>query len=474
MIVENRNQLLSHGHVPGRRLALDIIDRTLERIDAARLTRQRVRLEGSLLHVDGASYDLSRVRHIYVLGAGKGVLQIAEAIEAILGTRITGGLVVEKRLQGMPRAHERIARLRRVEVRQGGHPIPDQLGLEATREIVEIIRQAGPDDLLFCCVQGGCTSLTTLPAPGLSLEEVQQTTDILLKSGADIEAVNIVRTAVTCSRQGSLARHAGATQIINLAVIDAVWSYPRGREQDPRYAGWGPCVPVREAVRRRLELAVPTLQQFDAWEQVPSAVREHLLRLDPAEHAQTAADLQQRGVRWQNVVLAAPEDGAETALLAARELGLNATVLSAAMEGEAAEVGVVYAAVAKEITRSGRPLRPPCAVIVFGEMTVTLAGAPGEGGRNQECVLSAALKLEGSPNAVVVSVGTDGTDGPTEVAGGIVDGQTVGRARELGLDLTAHLKLHDATPALRGLGDAVYFNQPGNNLCDLSLIVVTG
>jgi glycerate-2-kinase len=153
-------------------------------------------------------------------------------------------------------------------------------------------------------------------------------------------------------------------------------------------------------------------------------------------------------------------------------MGLDSTILSSAVEGEAVDVGTVYAGIAKEIYRNSRPVSPPGVAILAGEMTVTVGDGCGEGGRNQECVLSAALKIEGSSGIVIASFGTDGTDGPTDIAGGIVDGTTVQRARERGIDIREELRNHNSSAVLSELGDAIRFNQPGNNLCDLSVILV--
>jgi glycerate-2-kinase len=222
-----------------------------------------------------------------------------------------------------------------------------------------------------------------------------------------------------------------------------------------------------------LESVVDILKGYGVWENIPQSVKNHLTHAALSSYTQTVKDFQRMGIKWHTFVLADPEYGAEAANRVAQGIGLNSMILSSAIEGEAAEVGVVYAAIAKEIVKNGRPLSPPCALIASGEMTVTIVGEHGEGGRNQECVLSAALKLDGSRDIVVASVGTDGTDGPTGIAGGIVDGHTVKRAQDKGIDIFEHLRKHNSSCVLTELGDAIRFNEPGNNVCDLSLIIVT-
>lgn len=451
---------------------MDIIDGAMARIDAARLTKERVHLQGQRLKVDSSEIDLSEVEEIYVLGAGKGVLQIAEALDQILGSRISSGLVIEKRLAGMPVARERMRGLRYIEVVEAGHPLPDDAGANAARRMVEIARRAGKRDLVFVCVQGGCSSLTTLPAPGLSLDEVRTVTEVLLRGGADIGVLDAVRMGLTQLQGGALARHIHPATVVNLVVNDFVLSHThRWREAEARM-GWGPSVPVLERDRQRLAAIPGELKTFGFWDELPDRVRERLLQVDPDSSALTEADFEEMGIRWQTLILADPETSAEAARGVAREMGLEAMILSTALEGEAAEVGCVFAGIAKEIAKNGRPLPPPCGLIATGEMTVRVGTGSGVGGRNQECVLGAAGGIAGGEGIVIASVGTDGTDGPTDFAGGIVDSHTSGRARALGVDIQRDLRAHNTTAALLELADAIQFDQPGNNVCDLSLILV--
>jgi glycerate-2-kinase len=471
-IIQNRTQLTSHGDVEGRGMALDIIDRAMAAIDASALTKARLRLEGEHLEVEDWHIDLSEVDRIFVLGAGKGVLQIAEALDQILGGRITAGLVIEKRLTDMPVARGRMDGIHNVEVLEAGHPLPDRAGEDGVRRMLDIARRAGEEDLVFVCVAGGCSALTTLPTPGLDLDQIRETTDVLLKSGADIGLLDVVRMGLTQLQGGALAERIHPARIVNLVVNDFVWSYPGRWREGETAIGWGPSVPVLEGDRRRLQGVAEELKTLGLWSALPSRVQEQLLRADLASNALTAEAFEEQGIRWRTVILADPETSAEAACEAAKEMGFRAMILSTAIEGEAAEVGTVLAGIAKEIAKNQRPMAPPCALIATGEMTVSLGTDSGLGGRNQECVLAAATKIESAEGIIIASVGTDGTDGPTEFAGGIVDGHTLPRAKSLRMDIPLELKGHNVSPALMSLGDAIQFNQPGNNVCDLSLILV--
>ncbi|MCC7406628.1 MAG: DUF4147 domain-containing protein [Phycisphaeraceae bacterium] len=472
MIIRNRDELLAHGNVRGRTLALDILERTLQRVDARELVRRTVRLEAGGLKVADQDYPLAEIENIYVLGAGKGVYHFAAALEELLGDRIREGLVIEKHLGAMDQARRKIQRLRHIRVHEAGHPVPDAAGVDGAGRLIQLAQRAQANDLVFVCVVGGCSSLTTLPAEGLSLLDIQLATHDLMQSGADVEILDALRTTTTQLQGGQLARHIHPARIVNLVVDDDIWRYPHGWEQRPDEAGWGPSAPVKRADHQRLSTLVQTLQHRDLWQGLPGAIRRHLKRGDPGRDALTADDFQRLGVRWRTVVMADPRTSAEAARDAAKESGLAAVILSTTMEGNAAQAGITVAAVAKEIARSGHPVSRPGAVIITGETTVRLERGHGQGGPNQECVVSAATRLENAANIVIASVGTDGTDGPTGIAGGIVDGRTLPRARQHGINLPAELDRHNASHVLLSLSDAIYFSEPGTNLCDLTVIVV--
>jgi glycerate 2-kinase len=473
MIIRNRSELLSHGNAEGRRIALDILEGALETTDACYLVKALVLRDANRLEVGPLTFDLSSVRDVYVLGGGKAVLQMAEALDDILGDRIHTGIVVEKKLNGMTKGLERISRIKRIEVLQANHPIPDPVAVAGARKILEAAQNANHGDLVFFCVQGGCTCLTTLPADGLTLEDIEKTTELLLNSGLEIRIINTVRAAMTKLSQGRLARYIHPAQLINLVINDYVWGYPEGWGQGGYALGWGPSVPVPEARRSAFEANILAIQKHPLWRKMPQKVKEHLQHLSRDQFPQTVKDFEKCGINFHTFILASPEDAAEAAEKAASKINIPSLILSSAIEGEAGEVGIVLVGIAKEIVKRGRPLKPPCTIIAAGEKTVTIPRKHGEGGRNQEAVLSAASKIDGGHEIVILSVGTDGTDGPTDVAGGIVDGYTAERARRKGISISDCLKMHDSTQALKRLNDAIFFNQPGNNLCDLSLIIVT-
>ena len=356
MIIKNREELLSHGNQQARRMALDIIERAMDRIDASRLTRGLLELQNDVLKIGSFSLDLSRTKNVYVLGAGKGVLQIAEALEQVLGDRINKGLVIEKRLNRMKKGLERIRKFKRIQVLQADHPVPDEAAVEGSRKILRMAEQAAAEDVVFFCVQGGCTCLTTLPAPGLTLEDLKKTTEVLLKSGVDIIELNAIRTALTTLSGGRLAKYIHPATIVNLVVNDYVLRYPEAANKERYGAGWGPAAPVPESRRMSLSSAIAALDSHGLWEKLPGAVAAHLKRKSEACQTLTASDFARTGIRQHTLVLADPQDAAEAACRAAADLGLNSMILSSCLEGEAKDVGIMLAGVATEIARNHRPL----------------------------------------------------------------------------------------------------------------------
>jgi len=449
-IIKNKKELLSHGNREGRRIALNVIEYALKTVDPYKAVRKSVLIDNGRLVVGYLKHDLSEIRDIYVVGAGKGTLRIAQALEDILGNRIKRGIIIEKQVQG--------AKLETIKVVGGGHPIPDEAGKEGAKEIVQLAESAQEDDLVFVCITGGCSALMPLPVEGISLEDKKRVTDLLLKSGATIDEMNAVRKHISAIKGGRLAKYIYPAEVINLIVIDEVAGLP-----------WGPTVPDTTT----FEDAIGALKKYDLWEKVPDSVRKHLQRglSDPSLETPKPKDFE--SLKVHNVILANNQIACEAAKKRAEELGFNSMILSTVLEGESREVGIVLAGIAKEIERRKRPLEPPCVLISGGETTVTIVGEAGEGGRNQELTLASSLRIDGSKNIVITSIGTDGTDGPTDIAGGIVDGYTLRRTREKGIDAFKNLMKHNSSYVFRQLKDAIFTGPTGTNVMDLTLVVVT-
>ncbi len=448
--IKNLPDLLSHGNTKARKTVFDIIGHALAKADPYRAVKELVSLEGEILTVGDLRYDLKEHRRILVLGAGKATFPIAKALEEILGDRIDEGLVICK--------YGQEGELSRVKLRLAGHPIPDEAGFRAAREVMDLASRTGPGDIVFMAITGGSSALMPYPVEQVTLEEKKLVNKLLLSCGANIIEINAVRKHISRIKGGWLAKsvHPQA-HLINLTVSDVIG--------DPLDYITCPTVPDTST----FEDARRTLRRYDLWDKVPASVREYLAAGGPER--ETPKDLSDHQIH--NFLLVPGDAACVAAEEKAKELKFETMILSTMLEGESQVVGQIYAGIAKEILLNRRPLTPPCVIIGGGETTVKLNGeAAGDGGPNQEFALGAALGIDGIGDVVVVGLDTDGTDGPTNVAGGIVDDQTVNRAKELEIDLYSALKKHDVTPVLKKLNDAILTGATGTNVNDLKVMVV--
>lgn len=392
--------------------------------------------------------DYSRYRNIYVVGAGKAGASMAQAAERVLGRRITAGLLNVK--------YGHVAKLRRIELNECGHPVPDAAGVAGAERIAAIAEQAGRDDLVLCLISGGASALMPLPAAPITLEEKQAVTKLLLKCGANIHEINAIRKHISRIKGGQLARLAAPAAVQALLLSDVI-----GDDLD--VIGSGPTAPDASTFAR----AKAILHHYGILKEVPAAVRDRLEAGVRGEIAETpkAADPLFRRVR--NVVVGGNGIALDAAAKRARELGYKTLILSSRIEGETREIAHMHAAIAREIRDSQRPLKAPACVITGGETTVTIRGE-GLGGRNQEFVLAAAIDLAGVAETVVLSGGTDGTDGPTDAAGAIADGATLARKP----DAAAYLERNDSYHYFEALGDLIKTGPTNTNVADVRVLLV--
>lgn len=434
-----------------RRAAMAILAAALEAVDPYVATRKTLRLAGGRLMVAGRAYALVHGARVVVVGAGKAGAPMAQAVEDVLGDRITAGAVIVKRGYTAP--------LRKIALREAGHPVPDAAGETAARELLDTVTGLGPRDLVICLISGGGSALLPAPQDGVTLDDMIRTTDVLLRSGATIGEINAVRKHLSRVAGGRLALAASPARVVTLVVSDIV-----GTPLDAIASG--PTVPDSTTYADALRV----LDAYRLADRVPHAVRAALRRGAAGEIPETPKPGDPAFRRAHVTVVADNATAARAALTKARRLGFHARLLSTYMEGEAREVGLALAGIARQIAESGDPVRRPACLVAGGETTVTIRGT-GRGGRNQELALAAARALHGIPGTLVVSFATDGTDGPTDAAGAVADGTTLSRARALGLDPAAHLANNDAYPFFDALGDLIRTGPTNTNVTDLMLIL---
>jgi glycerate 2-kinase len=441
--------------VPGtaalRRAASRILTRAVGAVDPYAVTARAIRLDGETLHAGGRPFPLLPASRVIIAGAGKASGPMARAAEDVLGDRISSGLVVVQTAGA--------ARLRRIAVREAGHPLPDARGEAAAAEMLALVSGHGPDDLVLCLISGGGSALLPLPQHGLTLRDKLSTTDLLLRSGADIVQINTVRKHLSRIKGGQLARAVAPARLATLVISDIV-----GSPLDAIASG--PTVPDPTTFAD----ALGVLERYRLTERVPPAVLGTLRRGAAGEIPETPKPGDRAFAAAHTTVIADNAMAARAAVAEAEALGLRARLLSTYVEGEAREVGRVLAGIAREIVATGNPLAPPACVVCGGETTVTVTGS-GRGGRNQEVALNAGRALSGLADALVVSFATDGIDGPTDAAGAVADGTTWARARAKGLDPARHLAGNDSYTVLDAIGDLIRTGPTQTNVNDLMLIL---
>jgi hydroxypyruvate reductase len=397
------------------------------------------------------AYDLSRFDRVLVLGAGKAGAAMAQAVEALLGDHLAGGLVVVK--------YGHLANLQKVRLREAGHPLPDENGLQAARSVLELAEQADEKTLVLFLLSGGGSALLPLPAEGVPLADKQAMTRALLVCGATIHEINTLRKHLSAIKGGQLARAIFPATLVSLVLSDVV-----GDDLD--VIASGPCVPDSSCFADCLDI----IDKYAIGAQLPGNVLEHLRAGAAGEIPETPKPGDAVFESTFNAIVGSNFDALQRAREEAVSLGYNSLLLSAEIEGEAADAAGMHMAIAREVLKTGHPLGSPACLLSGGETTVTLRG-DGLGGRNQEFALAAARRMGDIGRIVLLSAGTDGSDGPTDAAGAFADSSTKSRAMVAGLDLTRFLTDNDSYHFFERLGDLYKTGPTKTNVMDLRIIL---
>jgi hydroxypyruvate reductase len=435
-----------------REHAMQIFEAGLQAVDPVEAINRHIKLENDLLIIGGKQFNLNDYDNVLVVGAGKAVAPMAKAVEDLLENRISDGVIVVKDEHGLP--------LKKVRIREASHPVPDKRGVQGTEEILALVEKAGARDLVICLISGGGSALLIAPVQEISLEDKQNATKLLLASGATIHEFNTVRKHLSRAKGGMLAQMANPATITSLILSDVV-----GDDLD--VIASGPTVPDSSTFKDAEQI----LKGYGIWEQLASSVRNHIEKGSSGQIEDTPKSDNAAFLQCSQVLVGTNLQALKAAGKAAERLGYRPLILSSKVEGEAREVAKFYTAIAKEILESAYPMEPPVCVLAGGETTVTLQG-DGRGGRNQEFALASALAIEGLDNVIVLSGGTDGTDGPTDAAGAIADGTTVARALKSGLDPKDFLQRNDSYSFFQKLDDLVMTGPTRTNVMDLYMLLV--
>ncbi|BBO68247.1 hydroxypyruvate reductase [Desulfosarcina alkanivorans] len=433
-------------------IARTIFNAGIKAVDPAGCVDRQLRLAAGDLRVGETVYPLGAAGRIYLIGAGKASAAMARSAERVLGGRIDAGLVITKYDHAVP--------LQRCRVMEAGHPVPDENGVRATAALLDLVATAGPDDLILCMISGGGSALTPAPAGGIGLADKQETTRLLLACGATIHEINTIRKHLSRIKGGQLCRHANGARIVSLILSDVI-----GDNLD--IIASGATAPDPGTFADCIEI----LHRHDLSDRIPEPVRRHLFRGDRGQADETPKPGDPVFDRVDNRIVGSISDALRAAENESRRQGFTPLVLSSMIQGEAGDVAKVLCAVAKEVRRSGRPIPAPACLLSGGETTVTIRG-DGLGGRNMELALAAGLELSGDHRTLLLSAGTDGTDGPTDAAGAFADGSTVARADALGISAGRCLANNDAYRFFHPLGDLLVTGPTRTNVMDLQIVLV--
>jgi glycerate-2-kinase len=481
VIIKNRDEVTSHGDSRGRGIVADILEAGLAAVDPYPNTRRLIRIGNGKLFIGGCPemdlsgygdeiIDLSRAGDIYVIGAGKTVQRQAKALEDLLGDRLTAGAITIKR-------GEEIL-LKKIELTEGAHPVPDEKSVEGTRKIVEIARTAKEGDLVFTLFSSGTSSLFALPLDGFTLEDMRSVYRLAIQYGNQSIIWRVMKyfSAVNSGRIVMMIHPARA---VNLVM--SIKGYKPWQGRIPEAGDWIPSWPPGP---RRISDSAEEMKTEPWWKELPDSMRAALERHDPKCEVPSLEDFRRvQASYWQPVnnrrMLEAAKGKAE-------EYGFRGAILGTWMMVQSSDAAEIMIGIARDCLRYGSPFIPPVALISGGEMTVPVGTAKGIGGRNQEFVLCTAMGISemGEKGIVVGSVDSDGTDGPgaqlvsesgsvlPTLAGGVVDGKTLADALAMGIDLQMELKNHNSTPVLTRLKSGIYTGNTGIVGGDLRVVLV--
>lgn len=434
-----------------------IFSAALAAVDPYAAVRRVLELEGDTLTVADERYPLADIRRIVVLGAGKAGARMAQAVEAVLGARLSSGLIVVKEGHAAP--------LGIVEQVQAAHPVPDEAGAAGARRILGMARAADEKTLLIGLLSGGASALLAAPAEGLTLSDKQAVTGLLLRAGAAIDELNAVRKHLSAVKGGRLAQAAYPARLVTLILSDVI-----GDRLD--VIASGPTAPDAS----RFADAWAVIEKYQLAQKIPARVADYLKRGSAGQVPETVkqGDPCLSGVR--NVIVGGNGQALDAAALAARERGFEPRILQRALQGEARDAARWLAEEARAALAALRAGERRC-LLCGGETTVTVRGS-GKGGRNQELALAFALAAQGLEGVTLLSAGTDGGDGPTDAAGALADGGSAARARRLGLEPGAYLEGNDSCTffekfdALSGERSHFITGPTGTNVMDLQILLL--
>ena len=433
--------------------ALFIIKSAIDSVKPEQLFRDQIRLNDNILHIRNKEFNLTEFKSIYIIGAGKASAFMAESLEKILGDRISGGVVVVKYGHG--------AHTRKVRVFEGGHPIIDENSVKGTKNILETVNRVGENDLVICLLSGGGSALLEKLPPNITLNDLQETFRLLLECGAAIEEINMVRKHLSEVKGGQLARRISPATCITLIISDVIGDPIESIASGPT-----------EADPSTFKDAWEVISKYKLENRLPESINEYLQNGAKGKLQETLKPGDSIFNKVHNIILGNNLLSLLEAEKAAKSFGFNTLILSSQIQGEAREVAKAFAGVVQEIFSTERPISRPACLIMGGETTVTIRDK-GKGGRNQELALASLIALKSvNDEYFLISCGTDGTDGPTDAAGGIASPEIWQKTKELGLNPQVFLDQNDSYNFLRQVDGLITTGPTGTNVMDIMMALV--
>jgi glycerate 2-kinase len=435
-----------------RQDALSIFNSAIAAVHAEAAVKRCCRSTPHSFQAGNASFDLTRYQNIYVIGAGKASAHMAKAMEDLMFDQIREGLIIVKYGHGVP--------VKKISLVEAGHPIPDENGRLAAEQILELVEKAGKNDLIICLISGGGSALLPLPVLPLTLSDKQQTIQTLLACGASIDEINALRKHMSLIKGGRLAQKAYPASLVTLIVSDVP-----GDRLD--VIASGPTVADPSTFTECMEI----IEKYELVDQLPANVLDHMQSgyLGKIEETPKPGDPSLRTTL--NIIVGSNADALSAAKKTAESLGYHTLILSSMICGNTRDAALFHTAIAKEIRKSSHPLPPPACILSGGETTVKITGN-GLGGRNQEFALATAIEIKDQERMVVLCAGTDGTDGPTDAAGALVDTTTASHARASGLDPSSFLNQNDSYHFFEKTSGLIITGPTGTNVMDLRVVLV--
>lgn len=456
-MIKNRKQLIENGETEELRQlrgnAIDVLEATLSAINPKEAVLHKFRIEQEILSIENFKLPLTDIGKIIVIGGGKAGGSMAEAVESVLKNRISRGFV------NVLKGTEHFFNLSKIELIGARHPIPDEEGVKGVKKMFKLIKGLDENDLIITLISGGGSALMPLPADGIKLEDLQEITNQLLKSGATINELNVVRKHLSAFKGGQLAKACYPANVISLILSDVI-----GDPLDTIASG--PTTPDDSTFQDSKHV----LKKYNLWSSIPLGINNRIQQGIYGLLDETPKKNDTIFNKVNNIILANNSTAVQAALEKVEEQGYSSLVLSTFIEGEAREVGKVYSGIVKEIIHYGRPIEPPCALIIGGETTVSVKGE-GKGGRNQEVALSSVKKLSGI-NCVLVTLGTDGIDGPTNAAGALVDGNSWKKGLKNNQNIEKLLEDNNSYHFFQTLNDHIMTGPTGTNVNDITVILI--